>query len=118
LEAALIIPFAGGAVSISAGADFASHLQADFGDQGASNGGAEEVDSLIASLPLKNGKGEVATEFFSGVDQSRRCGTGIASFLQDRVSVFARLAQVDVDGVDAVASFHQPTQNHTGVQTA
>jgi hypothetical protein len=38
--------------------------------------------------------------------------------LQNRLAVLARLAEVDVHGVDVVALVLEPTENHRSIETA
>ena len=45
-------------------------------------------------------------------------GPVVAGLLQNRLAVFARLAEVDVHGMHVVAFVLQPTKNDRGIQTA
>lgn len=47
---------------IGVGRDLANHLQTNLGDQRPGNGTAEQVDPLVASLPVRDGKGKVAAQ--------------------------------------------------------
>ena len=42
----------------------------------------------------------------------------VVGLLQDRLAVFARLAEIDVDAVDVVALVLQPAENDRSIQTA
>ena len=118
LKAALVVPLAGGAVGKGIGPHFAGHLQTDLGDQRPGDRRAQQVDPLVLRLPLQHGKGEVAAQLLAGVDDAGRRCPAVLRLLQDRLAVFARLAEVDVDAVDVVAFILQPAEDDRSIETA
>ena len=118
LEAALVVALAGGAVGVGVGADLAGDLQADLRDQRPGDRRAQQVDAFVLGLPLQHGEGEVAAQFLLGVDDPGRLGADVPGLLQNRLAILARLAQVDVHGVDVVALVHQPAENDRSIQSA
>ena len=112
------LPFAGGAVGVGVGPDFAGDLQADLGNQRPGDRRAQQIDAFVLGLPLQHGKGEIAAKLLAGVDDAGRLGPDVAGLLQDGLAVFAGLPQVDVHAVDVVALVHQPAQNDGGIQPA
>ena len=118
LEAALVVALARGTVGVGVGPHLAGDLQADLRDQRPGDRRAQEIDAFIFCLPLQDGKGEIAAEFLLGVDDPGRAGPDLAGLLQNGLAVFAGLPQIDVDGVDIVALFHEPAENDRGIQSA
>ena len=119
LETALVVALARGPVDIGVGADLAGNLQADLRDQRPGDRRAQQVDLFVLRLPLQDGKGEIAAQFLAGVDDLRRAGADLPRLLEDRLAVFAGLAQIDVHCVDVVALIlDQPVQDDRGVQSA
>ena len=96
LEAALVVPLAGGAVGVSVGPDLAGDLQADLRDQRPGDRRAQQVHALVLRLPLQHGEGEVAAEFLLGVDDPGRLGPDVPGLFQNRLAILARLAEIDV----------------------
>ncbi len=118
LEAALIVPLAGGAVGIGVGLHFAGHFEAGLRDERASDRGAEQVHAFVLRLPLQHGEGEVAAEFFASVDDPRALRAALLGLVENRLAIFARLPEVDVGGMHLVALFLQPTENDRSIETA
>ncbi len=118
LEPALVVSLAGSAVDERLGADLSGDLEADFRDQRPSDRSAQQIDALVFRLELHHRQGEIPAEFFPGVDQPSRLGAQPSGLFHDRLAVFARLAQIDVDGVDFMAFVAKPGQQHRGVQSA
>ena len=118
LESALIVSLAGRSVCVSVRSNILGDLETDLGDQRTCDRCSEQVDAFISRLPLHNLESEVATEFFLDIDDlSRFCSTGV-SLLQNRLAVFARLPQIDIDTVDIVSFILQPTENNRRIQSA
>ena len=118
LEAALVVALAGGAVGVGVGPDLAGDLQADLRDQRPGDRRAQEIDAFIFCLPLQDRKGEIAAKLFLGVDDPGRAGPDVPGLLQNGLAIFAGLPQIDVDGVNIVALFHEPAENDRGIQSA
>ena len=118
LEPALVVALARGAVSVRIGADLAGHLQANLRDQRPGDRSAQQVDPLVLRLPGQHRKGEIAAQFLARIDDLRTGGPARAGFVQDRLTVLARLPQVDVHRVDVVPLVLQPAQDDRGVQPA
>ena len=57
-------------------------------------------------------------EGFANINNPRRQRTALLGLVQRRLSVFARLAKVDVNGVNIVSLFLQPNQNYRRIQSA
>ena len=116
LEAALVVPLAGGTVGEHRGplavGDVDDHLR----NQWTGDRRAEEVGPLVAGLPLKDREGEVATEFLADVDDLGVDGAAGAGLLERRRPVLARLAEVDVDGDHVIAALDEPAEDHGGVE--
>ena len=68
LEAALVISLSGRPVSVGDGSDFTGDLQTDFADQRTSDRGPQQIYLFVLGLPRQNRKGEIAAEFFAGID--------------------------------------------------
>ncbi len=118
LEAALVVALARGAVGVGVGPHLAGDLQADLRDQRPGDRRAQQIDAFVLRLPLQDGKGEIAAQFLLGVDDPGRAGPDVPGLLQNRLAIFAGLPQIDVDGVNVVALFHQPAENDRGIQSA
>ena len=71
------------------GPDFACDLQADFRDQRPGDRRAQQIHAFVLRLPLEDGKGEVAAEFFLGVDEAGGFGADLPCLFKNRLAVFA-----------------------------
>ena len=116
LEAALVVPLAGGAVGEHRGplamGDVDDHLR----DQRPGDRGAEEVGPFVPGLPLENGEGEVAAQLLADIDDLGVDGATGAGLGERRRPVLAGLAVVDVDGDHVIAALDEPTEDHGGVE--
>src|SRR5262249_6910872 len=74
--------------------------------------------AFVFGLPLHDRKGEIAAELLLGIDIACRFGAAVFGLLQDRLAVFARLAEIDIDGVDVVALVLEPAEDDRSVETA
>jgi hypothetical protein len=104
-------------VSICRGPYFTRHLEADFADQGSRDGRSQQVYLFVLGLPSHDWKGKIATKFFPSIDQARRGSSAVTSLLHDRITVFARLTEVDVNGMDIVTLVLQPAENDRSIET-
>ena len=116
LEATLVVSLAGRPVRVRGRTHFAGHLQTDFADQRASDRCPEQIYLFILCLPCQDGKGEVAAEFFAGVDDAGRRGAAVACLLHDRLAVFAGLAEINIDRMDLVALVLEPAENNRRIE--
>jgi hypothetical protein len=93
-------------------------VDANLADQRPGDRGAEEIRSLVAGLPLHDGKGEVATEFFANVHDFRLHGPAVARLLEDRLPILARLPEVDIHRHHLIALLDEPAEDHRRIQSA
>ena len=105
-------------MGVGVGAHLAGDLQADLGDQRPGDRRAQQVHPFVFRLPLEHGEGKIAAKLLLGVDDAGGAGADVAGLFQNRLAIFARLPQIDVDGVNVVALFHEPAENDRGVQSA
>ena len=118
LEAHLVVALAGGAVGHRVGADLGGDLHQPLGDEGAGDGGAQQVLALVDGVGPEHGEHEVGGEFLAqilDVDLVDAHGLGLGP---GRFQLFA-LAQIGGEGDHLTAvGVLQPPQNHRGVETA
>jgi hypothetical protein len=76
----------------------------------------EEVRPLISRLPLHGWKREVTADFLSYIHENRFFRATVTSFFKRRLSVFARLPQINVDTDYFVPLLNQPAKNYGGIK--
>ncbi len=118
LEAALIVAFAGRAVCIGVGPHVAGDLQTDLADQRPCDRRTHQVDRLVLRAPHQHGKREVAAQLLLGIDDTGRLRAALPGLGHHRIAVLARLAEIDVDGVDVVPFVLEPAEDDRGIKTA
>ena len=118
LEPALVVPLARGSVGIVIGPNLPGHLQADLGDQWPGDRSAQQVRPLVLGVPKEDGEGKIAAQFVPGIDNAGRLGPNPLRLLENRLPVLARLAEIDVHGMDVVAFLAEPAQDDRGIQSA
>src|SRR5579863_1988230 len=118
LKAALIVSLARRTVRVDFCSDLAGYAQARFRDQGTGDGRAKKINTLVLRLPLQYRESEVEAKLFAGVYDLRRAGADIARFLENGLPVFARLPQIDIDGMKVISFVDQPSQDNRRIQPA
>jgi hypothetical protein len=118
LEPTLVIPLAGRSVHEGGGTHLMRDLDTYLGDQRPRDGGPEQVNPLVLGLPLEDRESKIAAEFFAGIDDTSRGRADLLSLVENRLTIFARLPQIDIHRVDAVPALIEPAEQHTGVQTS
>ncbi len=81
LKPALIVSLASGTMGIRVRADLMSNPQALLANEWAGDRRTQEIDGLVFCLPSHHRKGEIATEFFTGVDDLSAGSADVSRFL-------------------------------------
>ena len=116
LEANLVVAFAGGAVGDGVGAFCLGDFDHALGDEGAGDGGAQEVLAFVNGPGLHHGEDEVLGEFFLEVidvdfERAGLFGFGVQAFQ------FVVLADVCTEGDDfGIIGFFDPGEQDGGVE--
>lgn len=118
LEADLVVAFAGGAVADGGGAFELGDLDHALGDEGAGDGGAQEVLAFIDGPGLHHGEDEVLGEFFLEVVHVDFQSAGLFGFGVQAFQ-FVVLTDVGAKGDDfGIIGFFDPGEQDGGVEAA
>ena len=118
IEAHLVVPFAGAAVSDCVRAFFVGHIDQELRHQRASQCSGERIGVLVHSTGSERGEGEVTEEILLCVDDAHlERARGEPTLFHDRL--FAALPHVDIERDDIVALLNiEPLDGGGRIQTA
>ena len=118
-EADLVVALASSAVGDGVGTFLVGNLNLVLGDQGAGDGGAQEVLTFIDGAGFEHGEAVLFGEFLAEVFDDAFVGTGGEGFFLDAFE-FVALAEFGGEGDDLAAGevVLEPGENDGGIQPA
>ncbi len=119
LEADLVVAFAGGSVGDGVGTFGVGDIDLVLGDEGAGDGGAEEVLGFVDGAGFEHGEAVLLGEFLAEVFDDALVGTGFEGFFLDAFE-FIALAEFGGEGDDLAAGVIvlEPGEDDGGIEAA